>query len=171
MYWIKQLCSHGNAHWKAFCEVCCVCLFSLAPFGAILFVQNAQRADGLDSIRPILNMLFGKGQMYLMGYALFGTVFWLAFWSGDKEPHAARRILGTCAILAILPIVAGFGADPTFSSVVNPKIVEWGYYYYIAFAAIYYLLLFYIEIEPPSPADVFKNETDELIDNYGRLEK
>lgn len=171
MYWFKQLFSHRSAHWNAFCEVFCVCLFSLAPLGVSLFVQNTKAANGLSSIEPTLSLLFGKGQMYLMGYALFGTIFWLAFWSGDKEPHKARRFLGTLAFLAILPIFAGFGVDPTFSSVVNPTAVVWGYYFYGAFAAIYYLLLFYVSIDPPTPVDVFKSETDDLIAEYGRLPK
>lgn len=162
MYWIRQLFSHWDAHRRAFWEVSCVCLFSLGPLGASLFVQNAQAVDGVNSVIPTLNMLFGKGQMYLMGYALFGTVFWLAFWSGDKEPHVARRTLGSLAILAIFPVVAWFGVDPTFSTVANPKIVQLGYYFYAAFAVIYYLLLFYVAIDPPSPADVFEDETKNI---------
>jgi hypothetical protein len=169
MYWIKKLFSHWDAHWKALCEVVCVCLFSLVPLGVSLFAKNAQAADGLVSVVPTLNMLFGKGQMYLMGYALFGTIFWLAFFSGDKEPHVARRALGSLAILAILPVVGIFGVDPTFSNVANPRIVGWGYYFYAAFALIYYLLLFYVEIDPPTPTDVFKSATDDLIADYGRL--
>jgi hypothetical protein len=171
MYWLKQLFSHGDAHRKAFWEVICVCFFSLAPLGVSLFVQNAKASNGWASFEPTLFLLFGKGQMYLMGYALFGTIFWLAFWSGDKEPHTARRFLGTLAIAAILPIVAGFGVDPTFSSVVNPNIVKWGYYFYGAFAFIYYLLLFYVAIDPPTPTEVFKSETDDLVAAYGRLRK
>lgn len=169
MYWIKQLFSHWNAHWKAFCEVGCVCLFSLVPLGVSLFAQNAQAADGIVSVVPTLDKLFGKGQMYLMGYALFGTIFWLAFFGGDKEPHVARRTLGALAILAILPVVGIFGVDPTFSNVANPKIVGLGYYFYAAFAVIYYLLLFYVEIDPPSPNDVFERETASLINDYERL--
>jgi hypothetical protein len=171
MYWIKQLFSHWGSHWKALCEVGCVCLFSLVPLGVSLFAQNAQAEGGLVSVLPTLNMLFGKGQMYLMGYALFGTIFWLAFFSGDKEPHVARRALGALAILAILPVVGIFGIDPTFSRVANPTIVQWGYYFYMAFAAIYYLLLFYVSIDPPTPSDVFKSETDVLIADYGKLSK
>lgn len=171
MYWLKQLFKHGRAHRNAFGEVFCVCLFSLTPLGVTLFVQNARAAKGLTSIEPTLSLLFGKGQMYLMGYALFGTIFWLAFWSGDKEPHGARRLLGSLAILAILPVIAGFGVDPTFSSVVNPTVVKYGYYFYGAFAVIYYLLLFYVSIDPPTPVEVFKSETDDLIAQYGRLEK
>jgi hypothetical protein len=171
MYWIKQLLSHRDAHWKAFCEVACVCLASFVPLGVSLFAQTARAADGLDSVWPTLDMMFGKGQMYLMGYALFGTIFWLAFWSGNKEPHKARRALGTFALLAIAPVVGGFAVDPTFSSVANARIVTWGYYFYAIFAAIYYLLLFYVEIDPPTPNDVFDRETGNLIDEYGRLAK
>lgn len=171
MYWIKKLFSHRDAHWKAFCEVGCVCLASFVPLGVSLFAQTARTAEGLWSVWPTLDMMFGKGQMYLMGYALFGTIFWLAFWSGDREPHKARRALGTLALVAIAPVVGGFAVDPTFSSVANSWIVELGYYFYAAFAVIYYLLLFYVEIDPPTPIDVFKIETDVLIADYGRLEK
>lgn len=171
MYWLKQLFAHGHAHRNAFCEVFCVCLFSLAPLGVSLVVQNAKVANGGVSIEPALSLLFGKGQMYLMGYALFGTIFWLAFWSGDKEPHAARRFLGTLALFAIFPIVGVFGVDPTFSSVANPAVVELGYYFYGAFALIYYLLLFYVSIDPPTPIDVFQSETADLIAQYGKLEQ
>jgi hypothetical protein len=171
MYWLKQLFSHKRAHWNAFCEVACVCIFSLAPLAVNLLIQNARSSSGLASLEPTLFLLFGKGQMYLMGYALFGTIFWLAFWSGDKEPHKARRFLGTLAIFAIIPIFGGLGVDPTFSSVVNPKVVAWGYYFYGAFAGIYYLLLFYVAIDPPTPTDVFTSETNELVSAYERLRK
>lgn len=171
MYWVKKLFSHGDAHWRAFCEVGCVCLFSLVPLGVSLFAQNAQAVSGTMSIGPTLNLLFGKGQMYLMGYGLFGTIFWLAFFSGNKEPHIVRRAIGAIAIMAILPVVGLFGVDPTFSSVANSSIIAMGYYFYAAFAVIYYLLLFYVEIDPPTPNEVFKAETNDLISNYGRLSK
>ncbi|WP_162892386.1 hypothetical protein [Blastomonas fulva] len=144
---------------------------SFVPLGVSLFAQTARTANGTGSIWPTLDMMFGKGQMYLMAYALFGTIFWLAFWSGDKEPHKARRALGTIALLAIAPVVGGFAVDPTFSNVTNTNVVVFGYYFYAVFAVIYYLLLFYVEIDPPTPNDVFKRETGTLINEYKRLEK
>lgn len=171
MYWLKQLFSHREAHWNAFCEVACVCIFSLAPLAVSLFVQNSQAQDGIIKIEPTWYLLFGKGQMYLMGYGLFGTIFWLAFWSGDKEPHKARRFLGSLAILGILPIFAGFGVDPTFSSVNNPTIITFSYCFYGLFAAIYYLLVFYVAIEPPTPTSVFSDGVKDLVAGYEGLKK
>ncbi len=167
MYWLKQFFSNSHVHGRAFAEVFCVCLFSLAPLAANLFSRSAS-AD-VNAMSGALDSLFGRGQMYLMAYALFGTVFWLAFLNPQKDRHNARVFLGFFATILMLPVIGFLGVDPTFSTLANPEIVKKGYYFYFAFASIYYLLIFYTEIQPPSPIDVLKRETETLIDDYGKL--
>lgn len=169
MYWIRRFFSNPHVHGRAFVEVFCVCLFSLAPLAASLFSRSANDAINSNAMSGALASLFGRGQMYLMAYALFGTVFWLAFLNPQKDRHNARAFLGFCATILMLPVIGFLGVDPTFSTLANPEIVKLGYYLYLAFALIYYLLIFYTEIQPPSPNDVFERETDTLIDDYGRL--
>lgn len=169
MYWIKKFFSNLNVHGRAFSEVFCVCLFSLGPLGVNLFVQYAKSDNVTGTFVSALDSLFGRGQMYLMAYALFGTIFWLAFLRPDRDRHNARVVLGLVATICMFPIVGFIGIDPTFSTVANPEIVTIGYYFYAGFAVIYYLLLFYMEIQPPSPADIFESETADLLNEYGKL--
>ncbi|WP_430414760.1 hypothetical protein [Parasphingorhabdus sp.] len=147
---------------RAFSEVGIVVAFSFIPFFVSYFVKSSQNNDVI--ISQTLLELFGRGQIYLLAYALFGTIFYLAFVRGDKERHDARVFFGAIATLMMLPIVGFIGVDPTFSSVVNERVIEWGYWFYGGFAVIYYLLLFYIEIEPPSAHDILSNETKGLIE-------
>lgn len=169
MYWLKKLFSNLQLHFRAFQEVACVCLFSLVPLGVSIFVNYSKSESGNHTLARAIDSLFGRGQMYLLAYALFGTIFWLAFLRPDKTRHDARAILGLIATLCMLPVVGFVGIDPTFSTIANPFIVKAGYFFYFGFAIIYYLLLFYMEIPAPDPDEIFKNETNILIEEYGKL--
>lgn len=139
------------------------------PLAATYFTFSTAQENTNIALSAALEELFGRGQMYLMAYGLFGTIFWLAYLNPIKERHNARAFLGFIATLLIMPVVGFLGLDPTFSSVANAEVVWLGYYSYGAFAIIYYLLIFFSEIEPPSPSDVLASETDDLIASYGRL--
>ena len=156
---LSKPASHGTALW----EVAITSVFSLIPMFAVLFSSSTHRTDG--SLAPI-SELVGRGQLYLFVFATFGTVFWLAFVRGDTPRHGARVFLGIIAVLVMFPIVSNFGGDPTFSNILNPSLVTLSYWYYIGFLALNYLLLFYINIDPPQPKEVFDRESKDMRQRY-----
>jgi hypothetical protein len=111
-----------------------------------------------------------RGQFFLLTYAIFGTIFWLAFVRWDRPRHNARVLFGLIATIAIIPIVAYLGVDPTFQSVINPDIVRAGYWYYGGFMVIHYLLLFYSDVSPPDIQKMFKDGAQQLTEEARRLE-
>lgn len=168
MYWVKKYFTDPASHRAALYEVITVALFSIAPFVVSYFVISAKRTDGSFMS---LEELFGRGQIYLIGYGIFGTIFWLAFLKGDRPRHGARALLGAIATLAIIPIVGFLGVDATFSTILNPQIVGLGYWFYAVLLLINYLLLFYMNIAPPEPSEVMARETGSMRARYKEMRK
>lgn len=168
MYWVKKYFSDLDAHGAAIYEVLVVTLFSIAPFFVSYFVISAKRLDGSFLS---FDELFGRGQLYLLGYGIFGTIFWLAFLKSDRPRHNARAFLGAIATLAIIPIIGFLGVDATFSTVLNPNIVSLGYWFYGALLLVHYLLLFYLNVEPPEPNEIISREASSMRDRYKELRK
>jgi hypothetical protein len=166
MYWIKKYFSQPSAHFRALMEVLIILLCSLLPYYVTAFVRAANEKS---STQVQLDDLFSRGQIYLLAYALFGTVFWLSFVRWDRPRHDARTFLGVLSFFLVVPIIGFIGVDPTFSSVVNADVVRWGYWFYGAFLFIHYLLLFYSEIDPPDPQDIFDRGTKDLDRDYDRF--
>jgi hypothetical protein len=166
MYWFKKYFTDIPSHVRALSEVLVIFLCSLLPYYVTAFVRAAksETSPGLQ-----LDDLFSKGQIYLLAYALFGTVFWLAFVRWDRPRHDARILLGVFSFFAVVPIIGFIGVDPTFSSVVNKDVVSWGYGFYGFFLIIQYLLLFYSDISPPDPQEIFDRETRNLDQKYDRF--
>lgn len=160
MYWIRKLFSNGEIHGKALGEVFVVSVFS------IVFVSlPAWRALGantpVDSIR-----FFSTGQLLALSYALYGTVFWLAFVRWDRPRHDVRIVLGFLGTLLMIPIIPYLSYDPNFESIVAPGAFRISVWVYFIFVLIVYLLLFYSDIEPPSPEKTLKEETSKLKSQY-----
>ncbi len=168
IYWIKKYFSDPDAHWSALYEVFIVALFSISPFVVSYFVLSAKRTDGSFSS---LDDIVGRGQVYLLGYGIFGTIFWLAFLKGDRPRHGARAFLGAVATLSMIPIVGFLGVDATFSTILNTQIVAFGFWFYSGLLIIYYLLLFYMNITPPGPNEIIGREADSMRDRYEELRK
>lgn len=169
MYWLGKFFSNGAAHWNAAQEVFIVVFFSFIPFFSHYFFSDARAVTTGADPTEVAGQLFGKGQIYLMAFALYGTIFWLAIVRGDRPRHGFRILIGTLATLMIFPIVGFFGPDPTFSETMNNSAVWRSYYYYAGYAFLYYLAIFYLEIEPPSPEDVLKAEGSQIQQKYRKL--
>lgn len=166
IYWIKKYFTNGPVHAHAVYEVLMTSLFSLSPFIITYFVGSAKRMDGSF---VSLSEIVGRGQLYLLAYGIFGTVFWLAFLKSDRPRHGARAFLGGIATLLIIPVIGFFGVDPTFSTVLNPSVVHMGYYFYFGLLFLNYLIIFYLSIDPPEPGDIFSRETSEMAQKYKEL--
>jgi hypothetical protein len=166
IYWIKKYFSAPKAHMVAIYEVFITAAFGLAPFLVTFFAESAKLPDGI--FFPIDNLV-GRGQLYLLSYGLFGTLFWLAFIKNDYPRHGARVFLGAFATLTIFPAIGYIGVDPTFSTVTNRSIVTAGYWIYAGLLVINYLLLFYMHIEPPEPSDVLGRGTVDMRHRYEEM--
>ena len=83
--------------------------------------------------------------------------------------HGPRRFLGVLTLFISFLIVPFMGTDPTISNIQNNAIVGASWWVYAAFLAINYLLLFYIEIDPPSPDDSFRSGSNKLKDMYREM--
>lgn len=163
IYWVKKFFSQSETHAKAFAEVFVTVVFSLAPLVTAVLIPSIKRADG--SFIP-LDEVVGRGQVFLLSYGLYGTIFWLAFANGDYPRHTARIVLGTLATIAIIPVISVSGVDPTFSTVLNPSVIRASYWLYGSFIVLNYLLLVYMRIEPPEPREVYKREARTMQDQY-----
>lgn len=166
MYCVKKYFSQPGAHLRALVEVVIVFLFSLLPYYVTAFVRAANTESGA---KVQLDELFSRGQIYLLAYAIFGTIFWLSFVRWDRPRHDARIFLGVIAFFLVVPIIGFIGVDPTFSTVINDNVVRWGYWFYFAFLIIHYLLIFYSDILPPDPQEIFERGTRELDRDYDRF--
>ncbi len=163
IYWLLKLGTDPRSHKAALYEVFITAVFSLAPFIITYFVESARHSD--STFLPI-SSLVGRGQLFLLSYGVYGTVFWLSFLKDDKPRHGARAFLGAIATIIILPVIGFLGVDPTFSSVLNPNVVEWSYWMYGLLLALNYLLLFYSNIDPPEPGSVLDREAKGMRDSY-----
>lgn len=168
IYWIGKLFTDGKGHLMALYEVMTTALITLAPFLVTYFVESADHPDG--TFIPIAELV-GRGQLYLLSYGVFASVVWLAFLKEGKHSQGARGFLGFLALLAMLPVVGFMGVDPTFSKVLNPTLVSFSFGLYGIFLILNYLLLFYQNIEPPTPADVIDREASDMAERYRRMEK
>lgn len=164
IYWAKKYFTDPAAHFEAAYEVFVVFAFSFAPFFVAYFINVSRLADS-----STLDSLFGRGQIYLLAYALFGTIFWLAFLKSGRPRHGARVFLGLLATLLVFPLVGYLGVDPTFSTVVNPSMIRFGFVLYIILLIIYYLLLFYMDVQPPEPREIFVREVGEMRVRYEEM--
>jgi NADH:ubiquinone oxidoreductase subunit 5 (subunit L)/multisubunit Na+/H+ antiporter MnhA subunit len=164
IYWAKKYFTDPSAHFEAAYEVFVVFAFSLAPFFVAYFI-NASRLSNSSTFED----LFGRGQIYLLAYALFGTIFWLAFLKSGRPRHGARVFLGFLATLLVFPLVGFLGVDPTFSTVINSSVVRFGFILYAILLTIYYLLLFYMDVQPPEPREIFIREVSEMRVRYEEM--
>ncbi|WP_147158411.1 hypothetical protein [Novosphingobium sediminis] len=166
MYWIRRLFSNPQAHARALAEVFIGVVFSILPFLIAAFVRSARSTD---AISVNVDDLVSKGQMYLLAASLFGTVVWLAFARDDRPRHNARIVIGVIALICMFPIAGFIGVDPTFSTVFNPFWVKLSFGFYFLFIAFHYLLLFYCEISPPEPGEIFSRDTTTMAQKYEAL--
>ena len=166
MYWVKKYFSDFPAHVQAAYEVITTATFSIIPF-AIAYVNASIKSP--DGSFITFDQIVGRGQAFLLSYALYGVIFWLAFGRNDAERHGARIFLGLLATLLIFPVVGLLGVDPTFSNILNPRIVSVSYWLYGCLLFLNYLLLFYMKIEPPEPKEVYKREEKNMRDKYKEM--
>lgn len=168
IYWIRQFFTRPQSHLSAFAEVAVTSILALAPLMITALVFNYKNNGNFDLSSGIAQAI-GGGQLYLYAYGLFGAIFWLAFIKWDKAVHGPRRVLGFVTILVALLIVGMLGLDPTISNAKNELILKGSYWTYLSFLFIYYLLLFYHEIDPPTAENSLKKGAQDLQQRYQNM--
>lgn len=148
MYWVRKFFTDPEAHFRAFAEVFTVTAFTFALYFGSFVKNKAKTIEGFEGA------LLDRGEIFLLIYALYGTLFYLAFIHVGKPANGPKKIFGLAVSLAIIPIVLMSGFDPTFKSIVNKQINDAGYFAYVGFLLTYYMLLFYQELSPPDPGGV-----------------
>lgn len=165
MYWIKKFFSDGKAHWQAFSEVVIVAAFTFALYIGSFLKNNAQHEHTMKG-----NFL-ERGEIFLLIYSLFGTLFYLAFIHVGKPSNGPKKFFGFLITLTIIPVVLLSGFDPTFRSIVNYDINFIGYVVFAFFLFSYYALLFYQELAPPDPEKVLEDGARNMANKARELNK
>ncbi|KQY50500.1 hypothetical protein [Lysobacter sp. Root494] len=169
-YWIRQFFTRPKTHGLALAEVIVTAVIALAPLLITAIAYNYRNEANFDFYAGVKGAI-GNGQLFLYAYGLIGTIFWLAFFKWNSPMHGPRRLLGFVTLLASLVIVGMLGLDPTISNAKNKAIVLSSYWTYGAFLFINYLLLFYLEIEPPPPDESLKSGSRKLKLAYRKMEE
>lgn len=163
MYWIKKFFTDREAHFRAFSEV-----FTVAAFTFALYVGSFLKASA-SSTSGTAEQLLKRGEVFLLIYALFGTLFYLSFIHVGKPTNGPKKFIGLLISLIIIPIVLMSGFDPTFHFIVNEDVNRGGYLVFLLFLFSYHALLFFQEIEPPSPEAVLNAEAKSMADKVREL--
>lgn len=168
IYWIKQFFTRPGTHLNALSEVIVTAIISLVPLFVTAVVFNYKNANVFDFTAGVEGAV-GGGQLFLYAYALLGTIFWLAFMKWNRPMNAPRRIIGFMAVIAAFFIVSLLGLDPTISNAKNSLILQASYWTYGGFLIAHYLLLFYVDIEPPTAEESLAVSTKDLVGKYKRM--
>lgn len=168
IYWLKKFFSRPSTHWSAFQEVAVTAVVSLVPLLITAVIFNYKNENVFEFGAGVKGAI-GGGQLFLYAYALLGTIVWLAFMKSDRPMNAPRRILGFLTFIAALFIVALLGLDPTISNAKNPFILKASYVTYGAFLIAHYLLLFFVEIDPPPAGQSIADSTKGLMDKFEQM--
>lgn len=168
MYWIKKYFTDPREHRKALLEVFVTAIVSLIPLICAPLIESSRH---IDTSLPGLGEMLGKGQLFVLTYGVFGTVFWLAFVRSFRTIHGARVALGLISLFLIAPIFLLLSEDPSLTSVVNPIYLKASYWLFILMNVIYYLLIFYTNISPPETQDIFDREASEMRTRYEELRR
>ncbi|WP_421565248.1 hypothetical protein [Ochrobactrum sp. EDr1-4] len=166
IYWLKVFFSQPDKHKKAFTEVLITTLFSIMPF-IFLYLSNA--VERQEFFSPVFYDLFGRGQLFLLAYSLFGTVFWLTIVQWDNKRHGPRITIGVIMVIIVWPLVGYMGFDPAFNNLLNPNFITLSYVYYSFVIFIYYLSLFFSKIDAPEPGSSIKRDKNTMRSNYEEL--
>lgn len=159
MYWLRQFFTRRTLHLRAAGEVTVITLLSVIPFFIPVFITMAKEEEWRFTA---LELLFGKGQLFLLSYGLFGSIFWLCFVQSETARHNARVFVGFIATLMMMVVVGYSGFDPTFTNVINKSVIQFSYFFYPLVVFLYYLSIFYSRIDPPFAGDTLRRETTDM---------
>jgi hypothetical protein len=169
-FWIGQFFSDGKAHRLAGVEVFFVCVISLIPLILLALIDQLRLAT--VEFSDLFHEAIAAGQLYLYGFSLLGTLFWLCQKEHENflrfEPRPYLMFLILVPSLAIIVIYA---VNPLMSRPLRPPLINVSVVIYLLYALLYYILLVFDHLEPPSVEKGLQEGANNLIIEYERVEE
>jgi hypothetical protein len=166
-FWLRQFVSDARAHKEAFEEVLIVSLVSLIPLFLLAVIDqlHAERKE----IFIVFLAAISAGQLYLYSFSMLGVIFWLC-WKDYEHlvRFPPRKYLALIAFLFSVLIIAVYSFDPTLSKQLSPALIKTSILVYAAYTALYYILLVYDNLRPPSIPGGINDEADRMAEKHRR---
>jgi hypothetical protein len=164
-FWIKQFFSESRAHREAFEEVLIVTVVSLIPL-FLLAVADQLRAQHPD-MWVVFQAAISSGQLYLYSFAMLGMICWLCWKDYDQlKRFPQRKYLALAAFVFAMLIISVISSDPALSKKLSPALITASVVVYIVYTCLYYILLVYDNLRPPSVEQQLASESDALEARY-----
>lgn len=164
-FWIKQFFSDARAHKDAFEEVFVVTIVSLVPL-LLLAVVDQLRVEHSNAYAVLWGAI-SSGQLYLYSFALLGMLCWLCWKDHENlERFPLRKYLALIAFVCSALIVSVYSFDPALSKTLSPPLVRASVVVYVIYTVLYYILLVYENLRPPSVETQLDTEADEMASKY-----
>ena len=164
-FWIKQFFCDPKAHRLALYEVTVVCVISLIPLFALAVIDQLHR--GSADVTEMFWDALGTGQLYLYSFALFGTLFWLCQKEHENFPRFGPRLFFMLVIFVpCVLIIIIYSTNPGMATPLAPTFVHLSFLIYGLYAVLYYILLVFDHLEPPSVEEGLQEATETLISEF-----
>jgi hypothetical protein len=164
-FWIKLFFSHWRVHLRAFEEVFIVFSVSIVPLW-LLAVVDQLKSENPD-IRNIFKDAISSGQLYLYSFSLLGIICWLIWKDHENlDRFPPRKYLALLAFVASVVIVAVYSKDPTMSRKLSPVLIEASVAIYALYNVLYYVLLVFDNLPPPTVSQQLATEAQTLGEAY-----
>ena len=142
-----------------------VCLISLLPLLALAVIDQF-RLDSLQ-VGDLFWNAIGAGQLYLYSFSLFGTLFWLCQKEHENfDRFEPRRFLMFLIWVPSILIILIYALNPMMAEPLKPNLVRASFWVYGLYVVLYYVLLVFDNLEPPSVEIHLQEKVDELMDKY-----
>lgn len=164
-FWLRQFFSDPSAHRKAIEQVFFVCIISLLPLLALAVIDQLRLSS--VHVSELFWHAIAAGQLYLYSFSLFGTLFWLCQKEYENfERFEPRRYLMLMAFIPSILIVVIYAIEPSMSKPLTPNLVRASFAIYLLYVALYYVLLVFDHLEPPSVEEGLQRGIGKLINEY-----
>ena len=169
-FWIRQFFSDAKAHRLAIEEVFFVCVISLIPLLALALIDQIRLATVQFS--DLFHEAIAAGQLYLYGFSLLGTLFWLCQKEHENlAQFEPRRYLMLLILVPSIVIIIIYSIDPTMSKPLRASLINVSIYIYVLYALLYYILLVFDHLVPPPVEQGLQEAAEDLINEYERVEE
>jgi hypothetical protein len=164
-FWTKHFFSNAAPHKDAGQEIFFVCGISLVPLLLLPLIEHLR--SNLDVPATILWQAISSGQLYLYSFALLGTLHWLSQKDrNDQSLFPPRKYLTLFVWVPAIIMFIVYSFDPSLSKPLSRTLIWISILFYLLYVALYYILLVFEKLPPPSAQQQLAQETDILIVKY-----